>query len=93
MINKPFVNNLRTHRKNAGVLQLDVACYLVHESTDRVSHWEKGSAVPLIVKLFNFSVLYEVCPHELYGELCKNIEAEDSRPASPQLNDAPSELD
>jgi len=70
-----FQNNLRFHRTQAGLLQSDVAKRLGLVSTDRISHWEKGSAVPNIVNLFKLSALYRVPPEKLYPELFQAAEA------------------
>jgi transcriptional regulator with XRE-family HTH domain len=67
----PFPNNLRSLRTQAGLLQADVAKALGLASTDRISHWEKGQAVPSIINLFKLSALYKVSPEELYPELFK----------------------
>lgn len=64
-----FDNNLKTLRKNTGMRQLDVASLLGHTSADRISHWEKGLAVPSLVNLFKLSIIYRTSPQELYPEL------------------------
>jgi transcriptional regulator with XRE-family HTH domain len=75
-------NNLRSHRKQAGLSQLDVAKVLGLVSSDRISHWENGSAVPHIVNLFKLSVLYKVPPEILYKELFQSVEHEVLQPIS-----------
>lgn len=67
--NNLIPNNLRDHRQKAGLLQADVAKALGFASTDRISHWEKGRAVPHLVNLFKLAALYQVFPHELYPSL------------------------
>ena len=52
-------NNLRIHRKKAGLLQRDVARSLGLGSSDRISRWEHGIAVPQIVNLFRLAILYK----------------------------------
>lgn len=59
-------NSLREKRLQAGMRQLDVAAKLGFCTTDRISKWEKGLAVPHIVNLFKLAALYGVLPHELY---------------------------
>lgn len=67
-------NTLRHHRERVGLRQIDIARRLGLQSSDRISHWELGVAMPSIVNLFKLAVLYRVPPHELYGELFKTIE-------------------
>lgn len=71
-----FPNNLRVLRIQAGLRQCDVAQALGFVRTDRISHWEKGVAVPHLVNLFKLAVLYNVAPQVLYAELFAQIEWE-----------------
>ena len=71
--NKITPNNLRAHRIKAGLRQLDVARALGLESTDRISRWENGSAVPHILNLFKLARLYGTQPEKLYVELFSNV--------------------
>ncbi len=64
-----FQNNLKRLRKEAGLRQIDIAERLGHTSADRVSHWEKGLAVPGLINLFKLSIIYGTSPQELYAEL------------------------
>jgi len=73
---KPIPNTLRAHRKQAGLRQLDVANKLGFCTTDRISRWEKGLTFPHMVNLYKLSGIYNVLPHELYGELFTNIVGE-----------------
>jgi len=68
-----FHNNLKVLRKQEGLRQIDVAERLGHTSADRISHWEKGLAVPGLVNLFKLSLIYKVAPQELYAELHSTI--------------------
>jgi transcriptional regulator with XRE-family HTH domain len=63
------------HRKAAGLRQLDVAKFLGFESTDRISRWEKGTAVPHLANALKLSLLYKAPVHELYGDYFKMISA------------------
>jgi transcriptional regulator with XRE-family HTH domain len=67
-------NMLRFYRKQAGLRQIDVAARLGLKNTDRMSHWEKGTAFPCVTNLFRLSAIYKVPTQELYGEFCKTIE-------------------
>jgi len=67
-------NNLREIRMNLGIRQIDVARRLGHTSPDRISHWEKGTAVPGLVNLFKLSVIYGISPENLYKELYTAIQ-------------------
>ncbi|HEX3799299.1 MAG TPA: helix-turn-helix transcriptional regulator [Verrucomicrobiae bacterium] len=64
-----FSNNLRLHRKKAGLRQREVARSLGLKSTDRISRWEHGTAVPHIVNLFRLAVIYDVSPQDLYQDI------------------------
>jgi DNA-binding XRE family transcriptional regulator len=75
-------NKLRQYREQAGLRQHDIAKALGMVSSDRISHWENGVAVPNIVNLFKLSVLYCVPPHELYGELFRTLENQLLKPGS-----------
>ncbi len=69
-------NSLRAHRQKAGLRQSDVAWSLGLGSTDRISRWENGLAVPHIPNLFRLAALYKTTPQELYAETWKAIETE-----------------
>jgi transcriptional regulator with XRE-family HTH domain len=60
-------NTLREHRKRAGLKQIEVAQKLGLKSSDRISHWEKGQAMPNVGNLFKLAELYKVQPAELYS--------------------------
>jgi|GEM_PF-1532660 len=68
-----FPNELKRMRKEAGLLQSDVANLLGHTSTDRISHWEKGLAAPSVVNLFKLSILFGVPAEELYAGLHASV--------------------
>lgn len=68
-------NSLRMYRKAAGLRQVDVAQFLGMESTDRISRWEKGTAIPHLVNAFKISILLKTSVHELYGDYFKMISA------------------
>ncbi len=70
------INNLRSARKTFGLRQQDVAEILGFNISDRISHWEKGTAVPSIFNLFRLSSLYGIPPQELYPSLMKSINDE-----------------
>lgn len=79
-------NSLRYLRLQAGLRQLDVAKALRLESTDRISRWENGSAVPHLVNLFKLAVLYKVSAHDLYSDVFTTIEQEMCQPISIKNN-------
>ena len=66
-------NNLRYIRVSLGLKQADIAGMLGHASPDRISHWEKGSALPGVVNLFKLSLIYNVRPEQLYEDLYKSL--------------------
>lgn len=67
-------NSLRDRRKAAGLLQKDVAQQLGLDCTDRISHWENGTAMPSVVNLFRLAAIYQAMPHELYPNLFKLVQ-------------------
>lgn len=71
--NNHFPNSLRRIRMDLGMRQVDVAKMLGHASPDRISHWEKGVALPGLVNLFKLSVIYGVSAENLYRELYDSI--------------------
>lgn len=42
--------------------------YLGLNSTNRISRWEKGLAMPSVINLFKLSVLYNTLVDQLYSE-------------------------
>ena len=62
-------NNLKKLRLAHGLRQCDVAKLIGLAYPDRISHWEKGTAVPGIVNLFKLSRLYKVTPDQLFPSL------------------------
>jgi transcriptional regulator with XRE-family HTH domain len=73
MPTQPIPNSLRKHRKAAGLRQLDVAHLLGLESTDRISRWENGIAVPHLENAFKLAALYHVSLHDLYQDYFSSI--------------------
>ncbi|MFM2226446.1 MAG: helix-turn-helix protein [Bacteroidota bacterium] len=63
------INTLAQRRKIFGLTQQQVADALTMTSSDRISHWEKGKAIPNLVNLFRICALYKCLPHELYPVL------------------------
>jgi transcriptional regulator with XRE-family HTH domain len=59
-------NKLKELRKVHGLTQKQVAEFLGHKSEDRISHWEKGQAIPSVPNLFKLAKLYKALPHEIY---------------------------
>lgn len=71
-----IANNLKKLRNEKGVLQKHIAGTFGMCVTDRISHWEKGTAIPNIVNLFRLAATYNVLPHELYPDLFNTITEE-----------------
>lgn len=65
-------NRLRKHRKMAGLNQQDVATFLGHKSTCRISRWEKGVSMPSAFNLFKLAILYGTLSEELYYDVYSN---------------------
>ncbi len=66
-------NTLKESRITLGLRQQDVADILGHSITDRISHWEKGRAMPSLINLFKLSAVYGKMPHELYPVLLSTL--------------------
>lgn len=66
---KIIPNSLLAHRKQAGLLQSDVAKALHLHCINRISRWEHGIAMPSVANLFKLARLYDERPEELYSEL------------------------
>jgi transcriptional regulator with XRE-family HTH domain len=62
----PKQNNLKALRLKCHLRQLDVARLLGVKSEDRISHWERGTAMPNVPNLFKLCDLYKVDPYEIY---------------------------
>ncbi len=66
---KYLENSLKQLRNTKGLNQEKVANMLGLKYPDRISHWEKCSAVPGIINLFKLCIIYNILPHELYPKL------------------------
>ena len=71
-----YPNALKQYRKRANLLQTQVAKALGIVSNDRISHWERGTAIPSLPNLLKLSVLYRASVTDLYNELTTQIEEE-----------------
>lgn len=66
-------NNLKALRGRTGIKQQHISQILGFCINDRISHWEKGKALPSVINLFRLSAVLGVLPHEVYPELYKQI--------------------
>ncbi|HEX5001765.1 MAG TPA: helix-turn-helix transcriptional regulator [Bacteroidia bacterium] len=66
-------NDLKKLRNSKGYTLEDVAKKLNMDCKDRLSQWERGTAVPGLLNLFKLSVLYDTLPHELYPKPWKAL--------------------
>ena len=62
-------NRLRKHRRYRGLSQKQVATMLNMKSTNRISRWEQGTAIPSVENLLTLSIIYRRLPTELYFDL------------------------
>jgi len=67
---------MRARRMMLGIRQQDVADIFGFSGTDRISHWEKGRALPSLPNLFLLCALYYASPQELYPEFFKEANNE-----------------
>jgi len=69
---KTYPNSLRRHRKAAGSRQREVSIALgLGGSTERISRWENGGAMPKAGSLFRLAALYHVSAQELFDEMSR----------------------
>lgn len=59
-------NNLKALRNRAGYTQQQVAKLLGKNIQDRLSHWERGTAIPSIQNILALCKLYKVSVEEIY---------------------------
>lgn len=51
---------LKTLREQCGLTQKEVAARMGLKIEDRISHWERGTAMPSVKNLFKLMEIYEV---------------------------------
>lgn len=61
-----YQNNLREYRIKAGLTQKQVAVMLGMQCEDRLSHWERGQAMPSVINLMKLTAIYNVVAEKLY---------------------------
>jgi len=61
-------NNLKEFRIKAGYTQKQVASLLGMQCEDRLSHWERGQAMPSVSNLLKLCRIYGVKVEEVYKE-------------------------
>jgi transcriptional regulator with XRE-family HTH domain len=88
-----YPNSLRSHRKKAGLRQLEVARALGLHSIERISKWENGHSTPRGESLFHLAMLYGVPPEQLFSEMYQTISAPifSSRDETPSVERIPVE--
>ncbi|XVJ66910.1 MAG: helix-turn-helix transcriptional regulator [Lacibacter sp.] len=59
-------NRLKQYRLEKGYTLTQVALRLEMKCEDRLSHWERGSAVPSLQNALKLARLYEVSVHDLF---------------------------
>lgn len=65
-----YPNTLREHRLKRNLKQKEVAKELgLGNSDDRISHWERGQALPSIPNLFKLCRIYDTNPKDIYPDL------------------------
>ncbi len=71
-----ITNNLKKYRRELNLTQTEVVRLLNFNSTDRISKWEKGSAIPSLINLYKLSIILKRFPHELYTDLITQLTRE-----------------
>ena len=61
-----YPNKLREYRLKAGLTQKQVAKKLGLQCEDRLSHWERGQAMPSVKNLFRLCKTYKISPNNLF---------------------------
>lgn len=69
-------NRLKKHRALMGYKQKDIAYLLGLVSTNRISEWENGTAMPNLINLIKLSVIYRTIPTDLYYDVMKELREE-----------------
>ena len=64
--NDVIPNNLKEYRVKAGLTQKEVAKLLSLQCEDRLSHWERGQAMPSVKNAMLICNLYHVSLEALY---------------------------
>ncbi len=64
-----YPNKLKEYRCNLKLTQKQVADILGMQCQDRLSHWEKGLAIPNIKNLMKLAKVYTTTVEELYPQL------------------------
>ena len=59
-------NNLREYRLKAGLKQKEVAEKLELQCEDRISHWERGQAMPSVWNLIKLGKIYNTNIASMY---------------------------
>lgn len=67
-------NRLRLYRNRHEYLQEDIAFLLGHSSTNMISRWENGSAIPSFHNLLKLSIIYSVFPTDLYFDTYQQLQ-------------------
>lgn len=70
-------NKLKELRLARGLRQRDVAKLIGLAYPDRISHWEKGAAIPSLINLCKISILFGKSLTELYPKLCDLLKVKD----------------
>ena len=60
-------NNLKEYRLKTGLTQKQVAQILGLQCEDRLSHWEKGQAMPSIINLIKLAEIYSTDISSIYS--------------------------
>jgi len=63
---KTLENHLKLYRLKAGLTQKQVAQRLNSQCENRISHWEKGQAMPNVRNLIRLCEIYNVSPKDIY---------------------------
>lgn len=66
-------NSLRRQRMIMGYSQTDVAKILGMKRTNRISEWERGTAMPSLINLLRLSIIYRTLPTDLYFDLFQEL--------------------
>src|SRR6185437_6826478 len=71
---EPLINYLRTHRRNAGLSQRDLARVLGLESYEFVARQERSRTMPSLALALSYQILFRVPVSEIFVGVTQRLE-------------------
>jgi DNA-binding XRE family transcriptional regulator len=73
-IDRRLANYLRTHRRNVGLTQRELATVLGHGNANPVSRYERYCATPSLTVALSFEIVFRVPVSEIFAGLRDEVE-------------------